>query len=327
MNTILVTGGAGFIGAYLVKKIIERGDNVVIVDTLRDVGAISYVHPKAKFINMDICDRDLYKRLKNYDFDVVYHLAAQSAGEPSYDDPKYDSLTNSYGTLMIAKFCIEQRIKKLIYTSTVAVYGNVQRGILTEDSPIDPDSIYGVSKYSGEMYIKQMLSNTDIDYTIFRVFNTYGPGENLAYNKKGMVSIYLSYIWKNKPIEIKGSLNRYRDFTYIDDTVDALILAEKNNNSYKAVYNLSSGIKTTVSELLSLILTSFNKDSNYPIIELEGTPGDSFGFHSDITKIKNDLKWDPKISLKQGLSIYSGWIESIKNHDDLARSHPFHLNS
>ena len=119
----------------------------------------------------------------------------------------------------------------MIYTSTVAVYGNVQRGILTEDSPIDPDSIYGVSKYSAEMYIKQMLSNTDIDYTIFRVFNTYGPGENLAYNKKGMVSIYLGYIWKNKPIEIKGSLNRYRDFTYIDNVVQANILAMTTINS------------------------------------------------------------------------------------------------
>ena len=96
MKNVLVTGGAGFIGAYLVKRLIEMNIQVTIVDRLLEVGGISYIHPEANFINADICDTSLYSKLKDYNFDTVYHLAAQSAGEPSYDDPKFDILTNSY---------------------------------------------------------------------------------------------------------------------------------------------------------------------------------------------------------------------------------------
>jgi len=310
----------------LVKELIDKGCNVVIVDTLRDVGAISHINSKAEFINMDICDISLYDKLSAYKFDTVYHLAAQSAGEPSYDNPKYDSLTNSYGTLLVAKFCKDNKVSQLIYTSTVAVYGNSMQGSLNEESKISPDSIYGVSKYAGELYVRQTLNNTDVKYTIFRVFNTYGPGENLLYSKKGMVSIYISYLWKKIPIEVKGSLNRYRDFTYIDDTVEALILAESNSNSYGQTYNLSSGVKTTVSELLKEIFKTFGEDSSYPVVEFGNTPGDSFGFHSDNSKIKRDLYWEPKVSLNDGLMRYSRWVESLHNYQSLESEHPFNLN-
>lgn len=94
MNHVLVTGGAGFIGAYLVKKLIDMKIRVTIVDNLQDVGGISYVHPEANFIDADICDLSLYRHLGNLNFDTVYHLAAQSAGEPAYDNPKFDILTN-----------------------------------------------------------------------------------------------------------------------------------------------------------------------------------------------------------------------------------------
>ena len=326
MRHVLVTGGAGFIGAYLVKRLIDSGRNVVIVDTLRDVGGISYVHPEADFLNKDICDSALYEKLNDYNFDSVFHLAAQSAGEPSYDDPKYDSLTNSYGTLMLARYCKNMKISKLVYASTVAVYGNNSNGIINEESPINPDSIYGVSKYAGEMYVKQTLAQSDVDYTILRVFNTYGPGENLNFTKKGMVSIYISYVWKSLPIEIKGSLERYRDFTYIKDTVEAFLLAEKTEIAKGNTYNISSGVKTTVSDLIQNILTSFGKDPSYPIIELEGTPGDSFGYHSDISKIKKDLNWKPRTSLKEGLNSYASWVKSLGKEKKLDSFHPFKLS-
>ena len=169
MKHVLVTGGAGFIGAYLVKRLIDLKIEVTIIDNLQNVGGISYVHPKAKFINGDICDGSIYPKLQNLNIDTVYHLAAQSAGEPSYDNPKFDILTNSYGTYLVAKFCKDNKINRLIYTSTVAVYGDNNHGILDENSPIGPDSIYGVSKYSGEMFIEQMLKNSETKYTIFRV--------------------------------------------------------------------------------------------------------------------------------------------------------------
>ena len=323
MKHVLVTGGAGFIGAYLVKKLIDMKVRVTIVDNLREVGGILYVHPKANFINADICDTSLYLQLKKLNIDTIYHLAAQSAGEPSYDDPKFDILTNSYGTYLIAKFCKDNDINRLIYTSTVAVYGNNTNGILDENSKINPDSIYGVSKFSGEMFIKQTLHNCRTKYTIFRVFNTYGPGENLNFQKKGMVSIYIGFLWKNQSICVKGSLDRYRDLIFIDDNVDALISCHEKPISFGEVYNLSSGKKTFVKDLIKSILIAFNLPLDYHVVKLPSTPGDSFGFHSNPDKIKTHLNWNPKIELSDGLKEYSKWVKAIPVTDKLVNYHPF----
>ena len=323
MKKVLVTGGAGFIGAYLVKRLIEMNIQVTIVDRLLEVGGISYIHPEANFINADICDTSLYSKLKDYNFDTVYHLAAQSAGEPSYDDPKFDILTNSYGTYLVSKFCKDHKIKRLIYTSTVAVYGNSHEGVLSENSNISPDSIYGVSKYSGEMFIKQLLADSDTKYTIFRVFNTYGPGENLHFQKKGMVSIYIGFVWRKEPIQVKGSLDRFRDFTYIEDNIDALISCHAKPISFGQVYNLSSGQKTFIKELIKKILHEFNLPNDYNVIELSGTMGDSFGFHANPEKIKKHLKWEPKIDLDNGLKAYFEWVNKIPFNSQLKSFHPF----
>ena len=130
-------------------------------------------------------------------------------------------------------------MQKFIYTSTVAVYGNKKKYI-SEKSDIRPDSIYGVSKYAGELFLKQILHKTKVKTYIFRIFNTYGPGENLNNLKKGMVSIFCSYVWQNKPIIVKGSLNRFRNFTY---RIFKAILAKSINNSKLKnfeIFNLTS---------------------------------------------------------------------------------------
>ena len=323
MKNVLVTGGAGFIGSYLVKKLLQKNIKVTIVDNLKDVGGISYIHPKANFINADICDLNLYSKLKKLNIDTVYHLAAQSAGEPAYDDPKFDILANSYGTYLIAKFCKENKVNRLIYTSTVAVYGNTKKGAIDENSKIDPDSIYGVSKYSGEVFIRQTLKDSQTKFTIFRVFNTYGPGENLNFQKKGMVSIYIGYIWKKEPIFVKGSLERFRDFTYIDDNVEALLSCHDKSISFNEVYNLSSGSKVYVKDLINTILSSFKLPLNYKIITLKKTPGDSFGFHSNPKKINRHLGWKPKVDLQKGLNKYFEWVRKVPIKKNLKNYHPF----
>ena len=322
MKNVLVTGGAGFIGAYLVKNLIEQGLNVTIVDNLRDVGGISYIHPKANFIKSDICNLETYTQLNGLNLDTVFHLAAQSAGEPSYEDPKLDIMTNAYGTYLISKFCKEKEISRFIYTSTVAVYGNSE-GAIDENTPINPDSIYGISKYSGEMFVRQLLDKSKTNFTIFRVFNTYGPGENLDYSKKGMLSIYLGYVWKNQPILVKGSLDRFRDFTFIEDNVSALLKCYDKPISFGEVYNLSSGKKIFVRELINYILAVFNKSPDYKVIELENTPGDSFGFHSNSIKIKEHLDWEPSVEIIDGLKKYYEWVKNISVHENLKKNHPF----
>ncbi|MBH10746.1 MAG: hypothetical protein CMG74_10435 [Candidatus Marinimicrobia bacterium] len=325
MKKILITGGAGFLGSHLVNKL-KNDYKIVIVDTLKGVGGIPYVPTDIIHLNYDITDKKLYQELNNHNFFAIYHLAAQSAGEPAYDNPQYDIMNNSYGTCLMAKYCMEKEIKRFIYTSTVAVYGTSKnKNIFDENSPILPDSIYGVSKYSGELFVKQFLSASKSNFTIFRVFNTYGPGENLNYLKKGMVSIYASYIWRNLPIIVKGSVNRYRNFLYVDDNINALTKSLNHGSAFNQIYNLSGGDKVLVKDLLKIMIKKAGKNSDYPIIEEKNTPGDSFGTHGRIDKIRSDLNWDPKVTLDKGLESYFEWINRIPVSDDISNYHIYNM--
>ena len=170
-----------------------------------------------------------------------------------------------------------------------------------------------------------MTKNSNTKHTIFRVFNTYGPGENLNYNKKGMVSIYASYLWKNKPIVIKGSIERYRDFTFIDDSVNGLVLALLNPGSFGQIFNLTSGKKVLIKDLIELMKIAAGKDKNYPIDINNSTPGDSFGFNGSNEKIKKLLNWTPNYNLEKGLNNYFNWIKKVPISDNLLNYHPFKL--
>ena len=220
---VLVTGGAGFIGSHLTEKLIRENYKVLVVDNLKTIGGIPFINPKSKFIKGDLTNKKILKKIEKWKPKIIFHLAAQSGGESAYDNPKYDLMSNGFATHELCELSKKIKLKHFIYASSVAVYGNSNKGKITEKSKINPDSIYGVSKYSGELFVNQILKDTKVKTTIFRIFNTYGPGENLNYIKKGMVSIYSHYIWKRKPIIVKGSLNRVRDITYIDDTIKILI--------------------------------------------------------------------------------------------------------
>tara|TARA_B100000787_G_scaffold167698_1_gene154957 strand:+ start:418 stop:1092 length:675 start_codon:yes stop_codon:yes gene_type:complete len=219
------------------------------------------------------------------------------------------------------------KVKHFIYTSSVAVYDSNPKKKINENSPINPDSIYGVSKFAGELFINQELKNTKIKTTIFRVFNTYGPGEDLNYLKKGMVSIYSSYIWRNKPIVVKGALNRVRDITFIDDNIKILYETMSNKRLKKnEIINLSSGMSFTVRNLLNEIMISFKK-KNYKVIIKKGTPGDSKIFHTSNLKLK---KLFPKIQftpIRQGLKKYFNWISKVPVKKDITKFHPFNISS
>jgi UDP-glucose 4-epimerase len=329
MKKILVTGGAGFIGGHLVHKLIQNNYKVMVVDSLKTIGGIPYIHPKCFFYKSDILAKETLAKIKKFKPDIIYHLAAQSGGESAYDNPKFDYLTNGYGTYLLSKLAKEIKIKHFIYSSSVAVYGSNNKDKITETSEIKPDSIYGISKYVGEMFIKQVLYPTKIKTTIFRIFNTYGPGENLNFFKKGMVSIYCSYVWKNKPIIVKGSLKRFRNYQYIEDVVNILFKAIKNKNLAKnEVFNLSSGVTTTVISLIRLIL-KINKKDNYKIVvKKKGTPGDSFGFSGSSSYLKKKFNNYKFISVKKGLEKYFKWIWKIPvKYKNLKKYHPNKIKS
>ena len=130
MKKILVTGGAGFIGAHLVQTLIEKKFKVMVVDNLKTIGGLIYINPKSYFIKGDLLESKTLRRIKKWKPEIIYHLAAQSGGESAYDDPKKDYLSNGYGTFLLSKLAKEINVKKFIYTSSVAVYGSSTKKLL-----------------------------------------------------------------------------------------------------------------------------------------------------------------------------------------------------
>lgn len=322
---ILVTGGLGFIGAHLVKKLLDHKHKVLVFDNLSTIGGIIYKNPKSSFIKGDLVNSKDVKKIEKWKPKVIYHLAAQSGGESAYINPMKDYLSNGFGTYNLCKIAKKLKVKHFIYGSSVAVYGSSTKKKINELSKINPDSIYGVSKFAGEMFINQELKKTKIKTTILRIFNTYGPGENLNFLKKGMVSIYCSYIWKKKPIVVKGALNKVRDVTFIDDVVNVLYETLSNKKLKKnEVINLSSGNSFTVKKLLKEILISCGK-KDYKIITTKSTPGNSKIFHTSNRKLKKKYPNIIFTPIKIGLKKYFNWINKIPKNKNLKNFHPFNL--
>lgn len=323
---ILVTGGVGFIGAHLTDLLIKKKYQVMVVDNLSTIGGIKYVHPKCNFIKGDITSKRTLNSIKRWQPKIIFHLAAQSAGESAYDNPKNDFISNGYGTFELVKLAKELNVKKFIYTSSVAVYGSNPKKIITEDSKINPDSIYGISKYVGEMFIKQILYKSNVNTLILRLLNTYGPGEDLNYEKKGQIKIYSSYVWKRKPIIVKGSKNRFRNFNYIEDVIKILFLSINNKKLDKnETINLTNGKKVFVRDALKKIL-KVNKLKKYKIIQQGNTKGDSFGYHASNKRLKKKFDKLKFTTLDQGLSKFFTWIKDVPVKKDIKNYHPLKMS-
>lgn len=295
---VIVTGGAGFIGSHLASRLISEGYKVTVLDNL-STGKERNVPREANLIKMDLGLEDSYRLLKDADCDAICHLGGQSSGEASFLDPLYDLRSHVMSTFLLLEWCRKKGVRRFLYASSMSVYGDPDHLPVTEEHPYKPKTFYASAKMAAEAYIK-LYQTLGIDTTILRLFSVYGPGQNLENKMQGMVSIYLSYMLNGVPIPVKGSGDRFRDLVYIDDVVDAWREALDNPASYGRVYNIASGAKTKVGDILKMLTASFGMDS-YPIAYKGNTPGDQFGIVADISRVKKDLKWKPKTDIRDGI--------------------------
>jgi len=297
MKTYLVTGAAGFVGAALSKSLIEKGNKVVTIDNL-STGFEDSIPDGVVFYKGNVQDEIVIEKLEKYNFECIFHIAGQSSGEISYDDPVYDLQTNAQSTLLLLKLAQKTDCKKFIYASTMSVYGDNKEFVCEEDAT-EPKSFYGVGKLASEKYLK--IFSNDIITTSLRLFNIYGPGQNMKNMRQGMVSIFLQQALTSNEIEVKGSLKRFRDFVYIDDVISAFLSAENRKSTEKKIYNIGTGIKHTVSQLIETISCNFEEDKI--ISQNSNTPGDQFGIYSNSNLAIKELNWKPKVSLNEGIKI------------------------
>ncbi|CAN5669416.1 SDR family oxidoreductase [soil metagenome] len=282
----LITGGAGFVGSAIAKKLISQNHTVCIIDNL-STGYLSNVPEETVFIQGDCSKDETISQLNNQAFDAILHIAGQSSGEISFEDPVYDINCNTVSTLLLLQYAITTGCKRFIYASTMSVYGQQGSKIsFSEEDATNPLSFYAVGKLASEAYLKIYARNYGIDFTALRYFNIYGPGQNLENLKQGMISIYLKQLIDPsfEKIIVKGSSDRFRDFIYIDDVVAITTSFILQKNTYNQIINVGTGVKTTVAELVKLVMqySGIKKAIEYHA----GTPGDQFGICSDSGKLK-----------------------------------------
>ena len=301
----LVTGGAGFIGSKLSKRLLNDGYDVYVIDNL-STGKLENIPTNiSDFFNIDVGSEDASEILKKLELRKIFHLAAQSSGEISFRDPIYDIKTNTISTIRLCEFALQNKVESFVYTSSMSVYGD--SGILTKENiACKPNSFYGIGKLASEKYLKLYYA-LGLKSVALRLFNVFGPGQNMENMNQGMLSIYLAQALKKSEILVKGSLKRFRDFVYIDDVVDAIINADAFNSisqNFQSI-NISTGGKTTVEFLINLISKKLKK--NLSITTLEDTPGDTFGITGDNKKSKILLNQNYNFSLEKGLDKTIKW--------------------
>lgn len=307
MKTYLVTGAAGFIGAAVAKALIQLGHQVVTVDNL-STGFKSHIPQDVEFIEGDCQDAKVIAALRAYNFEAIYHIAGQSSGEISFENPVYDLQTNGQSTLQLLDLARAIGCKKFIYASTMSVYGDTENLPVEETLRPNPKSFYGVGKLASEHYLKIYNKEFGIATAALRLFNVYGPGQNLTNMKQGMVSIFFAQALQNKQIHVKGSAERFRDFIYIDDVVKAFLKTETvlDKGQYH-LFNVCSGVKTTVGELVDTITRQF--DTKIPTKFEGSTPGDQFGIYGNPEKMHDIIEYWSKVKFEDGISAF---FESLK---------------
>ena len=288
----LITGGAGFIGSHLVKKLSTNKKNKIYIIDLKNKINKTNIIRKVKYIPGDISKFSTFKKI-NTNIDIAYHLAAQTSNQIGEEKPKLNYNSNIKGTINFFNWAIKSKLKKCYFTSSMAVYGNNCKN-RKENSKCYPKSNYGISKLFGEKIIKN-LKKHKIDYIIFRLFNVYGPGQDLENLKQGMISIYFSQALKYKSIQVAGSLKRTRDFIYIDDVLKALTTKSLPCND---IYNLGFGKEIKIYKAIKILSNEMKK--NLPINQIKKTPLDIYSSFANIDKIKmHGVR--PKISLRKGI--------------------------
>ncbi|CAH2215380.1 NAD-dependent epimerase/dehydratase family protein [Tepidibacter aestuarii] len=301
---ILVTGGAGFIGSNLADKLISSCHDVVVIDNL-STGKVENLNSKAKFYKIDICNKDIVEIFEKEKFDIVYHVAAQIDIQKSIQDPINDAMINVMGTINILEACRKNNVKKIIYSSTAAVYGNPNYLGIDEDHYKQPISFYGSSKLSSEYYISTYSKLYNLDYTILRYSNVYGIRQDKN-GEGGVISIFLDKMMDSEDVTIFGDGSATRDYIYVEDVVDANISSIEYGSG--EIFNIGTGKYTSVLKLFNIMADICNKDIGM-IFENERLE-DIKDSYFEIDKSLNILNWKPKFCLENGLKKTIDYYES-----------------
>ena len=296
---VLVTGGAGFIGSHLVRQLIANGDEVYVLDNL-STGSLSHL-PRAGFTfwKQDIRDNNIIQQIIFAQFDAIVHLTAQTMVDASIKDPEFDATENILGTIHVLEAARKSNVRRVIFASTAAAYGDVAEDVLPirENEKLKPMSFYGLSKVTVEKYLALYNKMYDLNYVICRFANVYGERQGDS-GEGGVISIFAKRIANGQDITIFGDGEQTRDFVYAGDIAagicKALVTAKMNT-----VYNLSTKTETSLNELVDIL--GRVAGCKLPIAHGPVREGDIYRSMLSNEKAVNNLMWKPAVGLLKGL--------------------------
>ena len=302
---VLVTGGAGFIGSHLSRRLLADGHAVSVVDNEFN-GRRENVPAGASFDFADVTRPAEVEPTYARGLDAVCHIAGQVSIIRSFSDPVADLRTNVEGTLKILQLCLKYKVPRLLYASSMTLYGDCRNIPTPESEPCHPDSYYGITKHAAERYVHATAMRPDLGFefrvTSLRMFSVYGPGQALDNPYQGVLGIFLGNLLRKEPITIFGDGEQTRDFVYIDDIVDGWVRALDNPTS-TGVFNLGSGRSLSINQLAERAIASFgHPPGGYKIVRLPTRPGEQRKVQADIRKARSVLGWEPRTTFEAGLA-------------------------
>lgn len=294
---ILITGGCGFIGSHIAEKLLSKDHKVTIIDNLSTGRLENVNHLVGDNLNVVIEDISNCDKIEKYfkSIDIVYHIAALADIVPSIENPMQYHNSNVNGTLSVLECSRKNKIKRFIYAASSSCYGIPKDYPTNELAEIKPQYPYATTKYLGETYVMNWGIVYGLPVTSLRFFNVYGTRSRTSGTYGAVFGVFLAQKLNNKAFTVVGDGNQTRDFTYVTDVADACIEASKNEAAIGKIYNVGSGNTYSINELTSLL-----GGKKLYIPKRPGEPDCTF---ADITKIKSELGWKPKVSLKDGVDI------------------------
>lgn len=296
-----VTGGAGFIGSHVTDILINEGHEVTIIDDLSG-GFKKNIHPKAAFIKKDLIHLEP-NDLKNVD--IVYHLAAHAAEGLSFFVPFYNAQKNYLSFIKLLTECINNNVSKIIFTSSMSVYGYNPKLPFDENQPRNPCDPYGIAKASIERMLEIYSNEFKLHYVIIRPHNVYGIKQNIYDPYRNVIGIWINRLMHNKPPIIYGDGEQVRAFSYIDDIAKYIVKSGFTEKAYGEIINLGSSNLRTINEVCKIVIDAFGKDVS-PIYYPPRIGEVKYAYTTTV-KSKKILDFKESTSIQDGIKKYISW--------------------
>jgi UDP-glucose 4-epimerase len=297
-KSVLVTGGAGFIGSHLVEKLVQLDYRVLVVDDL-STGKLRNLPRGVSFYHTDINESTIEEIFAREKPSFVFHHAAQISVSNSVRDPMKDCRINITGTIKLIEAARRYGVDKLIFASTGgALYGDPNVTPCSEDHPVIPLSPYGLSKYACEMYLDLYRRLYRLGFVALRYGNVYGPRQDPR-GEAGVVAIFSKAMAEGKPTQIFGDGRQQRDFVYVEDVVNANLRAMKEG--IVGSFNIGTSIGSSINDIFKILSKQFNYKRT-PVYA-PARPGDVWKISLDYSKAKKEMDWEPQVDLLRGLEL------------------------